>query len=95
MKITCNIKELTQAAQAVKYFSKWLTCIKGGVMSSSTSDFRLTNVKRAITGARMAGVDVARVDIDPKTGVISVIPRSETKEAKPVNEADEIIAKLK
>ena len=64
-------------------------------MSSNPSDFRLTNVKRAIVGARLAGVDVGRVDIDPKTGVISIIPRPlKGKEPRPT-EADEIVAKLK
>ena len=43
-------------------------------MSQAPSDFKVTNVRRAILGARLAGVDVGRVDI-AKDGTISIVPR--------------------
>jgi hypothetical protein len=43
-------------------------------MSKGPSDFKLTNVKRAFTAAKMAGVDVARVEV-ATNGTISIIPK--------------------
>jgi hypothetical protein len=43
-------------------------------MSTGPSAFKLTNVKRAFAAAKMAGVDVARMDI-ATNGTISIIPK--------------------
>jgi hypothetical protein len=44
-------------------------------MSSLPSDFRIINVKRAHAAAIKSGIDVDRIDINPRTGVISIVPR--------------------
>jgi hypothetical protein len=49
-------------------------------MSARPSLFKETDVKRAFQAARMAGVDVARVDIG-KDGKISIVPREPAKES--------------
>ena len=49
-------------------------------MSSGPSTFRETNVKRAIRGARAAGVEIGRVEID-KRGVIVPVRKPVAPEA--------------
>lgn len=45
-------------------------------MSSKPSLFKETDIKRAFQAAKLAGVDVARVEID-RSGKISIVLRSE------------------
>lgn len=54
-------------------------------MSHKPSDFKLSNIKRAFVGAKMAGVDVERIDVD-KDGKITIWPAKEpaTAESKPL-----------
>jgi len=52
-------------------------------MARGPCNFRQTDVKRAIKGARAAGMEVARVEIN-KDGVIVVVPS-----CKPEGPADE------
>jgi hypothetical protein len=42
-------------------------------MSRRPCSFRESDVKRAIRAARSAGIEIARVEIDPSTGRIIVI----------------------
>jgi hypothetical protein len=51
-------------------------------MARGPCNFRQTDLKRAIKGARAAGMEVARVEIN-KDGVIVVVP------SKPQEPADE------
>jgi len=76
---------LDKATKRLDILAKLLLFRKGVTqMSTNPSAFRLTNAKRAIKGAEMAGLAVGRVDIDPKTGVISIVPkRPDDKPAKP------------
>ena len=67
-------------------------------MSHRPSDFKLSNIKRAFVGARMAGVAVERIDVD-KDGKISIYPAkepatAESAQADPSNEWDAPVAKL-
>ena len=52
-------------------------------MSSKPSDVRMTNVKRAIKGAEMAGITVGRVEVNPRTGVVSIVPKDEARISEP------------
>jgi hypothetical protein len=56
-------------------------------MSHGPSQFKLNNVKRAFTAAKMAGVEVLRVDID-REGKISIFPAKVTQADQPSNEWD-------
>ena len=38
--------------------------------------FKQRDISRAVRGAEAAGVKIARVDIEPKTGRISIVPVS-------------------
>lgn len=49
--------------------------------------FTTRDVEKAVAGATKAGFTVARIDIDRRTGTISLFT---TGEATPVNEVDEI-----
>ena len=51
-------------------------------MSAGPSLFRETDVKRAFEAAKLAGIDVARVEIG-KDGTISIIPAKGATDAKP------------
>jgi len=65
-------------------------------MSSKPSDVRMTNVKRAIKGAEMAGITVGRVEVNPRTGVVSIVPKDEARISVPENDGwDQAIAKKK
>jgi hypothetical protein len=61
-------------------------------MSTGPSDFKLTNVKRAFTAAKMAGVDVARMDI-AANGTISIIPVRGPQNDRPPEALDKAPAK--
>jgi hypothetical protein len=41
--------------------------------------FKQRDVARAVRGAEAAGVKIGRVDIDPATGKISIVPAAEPK----------------
>lgn len=46
-------------------------------MARQSASFRQSDVKRAISGAVAAGVDVARIEIDSRTGnIIILTPRA-------------------
>jgi len=51
------------------------------------ANFRQQDVTKAINAAKRAGLDVVRVDIDPKTARISVIVK-EDNETKAINPFD-------
>ena len=50
-------------------------------MSGRPSTFRLSNVKRAFIGAKMAGIEVDRMTVAP-AGTISIVPKRD-EAAKP------------
>ena len=56
--------------------------------------FKQSDVSRACRGVQELGMDIGRVDIDPRTGVISVIPTTQ-QGASDKESRDEIVAKLK
>lgn len=58
----------------------------------TASHFKKIDVTRAIQAARAAGVEIARVEIDPKTGMIVVVAGKATEVAapKPANSWDDI-----
>jgi hypothetical protein len=41
--------------------------------------FKQRDVARAVRGAEAAGLDIGRVEIDPVTGKISIVPATEPK----------------
>lgn len=43
--------------------------------------FRQRDIARAVRGAEAAGVEIGRLDIDPATRKISIVPASEIKNA--------------
>jgi hypothetical protein len=45
-------------------------------MSRRPCAFRQRDIVRAVRGAEAAGVKIARVDIEPNTGTISIVPAS-------------------
>ena len=54
--------------------------------------FRQRDVKEAIKAARNAGLENFRVDIDRRTGVISVVPTAPGDASQPeANEWDEVL----
>jgi hypothetical protein len=57
------------------------------------SDFKLTNIKRAFTAAKMAGVVVDRVEVAPD-GRIIIVP-VKVQDEQVMTDADQIIARLK
>jgi hypothetical protein len=64
------------------------------LMRRKALSFKQSDVSRACRGVQELGMDIGRVDVDPRTGVISVIPA--TQQAAPDRESvDEIVAKLK
>ena len=48
-------------------------------MSRRPCAFRQRDIARAVRGAQAAGIEIGRVDIDPLTGKISVVPAAEPK----------------
>jgi hypothetical protein len=53
-----------------------LTMDTGKLMSKGPSDFKMTNIRRAIVGAQMAGIEVGRVEI-ATNGTVSIVPRGQ------------------
>jgi hypothetical protein len=49
------------------------------VSSRRPCAFRQRDIVRAVRGAEAAGVDIGRVDIDPLTGKISIVPAAAVK----------------
>jgi hypothetical protein len=45
--------------------------------------FKQRDVSRAIRGAKKAGIDIARIEIDPCDGTFTIIPASCPKEIPP------------
>lgn len=63
-------------------------------MSARASLFRETDIKRAFQAAKLAGINVARVDIG-RDGTISIIPaRGAAQDDQPTNEWDKGLGKL-
>jgi hypothetical protein len=52
-------------------------------MSRRPCAFKQRDIARAVRGAHAAGIEIGRVDIDPLTGKISVVPA-----AKPKNDSE-------
>ena len=48
-------------------------------MSRRPCAFRQRDIARAVRGAEAGGVQIGRVDIDPVTGKISIVPATEPK----------------
>jgi len=59
-------------------------------MAGQPSNFRQQDVTRAINAAKRAGLEVIRIEVDPKTAKIAVIVKDETSETgtKAVNPFD-------
>lgn len=56
-------------------------------MSKAPSNFRQQDVARAIKAAKGSGLDIVRVEIDPKTSKITlVVKKDKDDETPPVNE---------
>ena len=53
------------------------------------SNFRQTDVARAIKAAKGSGLDIVRVDVDPKTAKISLIIRNDDSTETTVNPFDD------
>ena len=53
------------------------------------SNFRQTDVARAIKTAKGSGLDIVRVDVDPKTAKISLIIRNDDSTETTVNPFDD------
>jgi hypothetical protein len=49
------------------------------VSSRKPCAFRQRDIVRAVRGAEAAGVDIGRMDIDPSTGKISIVPAADLK----------------
>jgi len=52
------------------------------------SNFRQQDVARAIKAAKGSGLDIARVEVDPKTAKISLIVRNDDNTENTVNPFD-------
>jgi hypothetical protein len=48
-------------------------------MRRRSCTFKQRDIARAVRGAEAAGVEIGRVDIDPTTGKISIVPAAERK----------------
>jgi hypothetical protein len=57
-------------------------------MGRSPSNFRQEDVSRAIKAAKRAGLDVVRVEVDPKTARIVIVAKGEGNETKVINPLD-------
>lgn len=57
-------------------------------MSTAKWTLRPSLMRRAILGTTAAGLEVERVDFDPTTGRISVIPKGAAEKPVTVNEWD-------
>lgn len=58
-------------------------------MSKAPSNFRQQDVARAIKAAKGSGLDIVRVEIDPKTSKITLVvkkDKDDDSETPPVNE---------
>jgi len=53
------------------------------------SNFRQQDVARAIKAAKGSGLDIARVEVDPKTSKIVLVVKGEPEEKIEVNPFDE------
>jgi hypothetical protein len=60
-------------------------------MSKGPSDFKMTNVKRAIVGVEMAGITIGSIEVKPD-GTVSIIPQGKEKPAAG-NEWDQDLVK--
>jgi len=57
-------------------------------MAGQPSNFRQQDVTRAINAAKRAGLDVVRVEVDPKTGRIELVVRGEDAKERKINPFD-------
>jgi hypothetical protein len=49
--------------------------------------FRQADLSRALKGARKGGVEVGRIEVDPRTGAITLFPAGQVREDR---EADDV-----
>jgi hypothetical protein len=54
-------------------------------MSRRPCTFKQRDIARAVRGAEAAGVKIARVDIEPNTGRISIVPAGTSTEDSELN----------
>lgn len=58
-------------------------------MSRPPSNFRQTDVERAMKAAKSAGYELVRVEIDPKTTKIVLVVKEDGKPEKKINPFDD------
>jgi hypothetical protein len=61
-------------------------------MSSGPSDFKISNVRRAIAGAEKAGIEIGRIEVKTD-GTVAIIPQGKEKPAAG-NDWDQAIDQL-
>jgi hypothetical protein len=59
-------------------------------MSRAPSNFRQQDVTRAINAAKRAGLEVVRVEVDPKTAKISLIVKGDNETERKINPFDNL-----
>jgi hypothetical protein len=62
-------------------------------MPRSPCLFRETDVRRAVKAARSSGIEIAKLEIEPVTGKISITSSSGSSEAMKITDLDSWMAK--